>query len=190
MKKIIALCLCVLLCLLCLAGCVDEKAKDGFFSQRTLNKFLIPNLPRIGNKSESTLRHNHFAFETTVAEFGEYVESVYDYLVSCSFKHLGYHSGVVREFWTDLRYYSFEYGTELSDFQFGELYYEFVWSNSGTEVDEQEGLLEILNANYIRIWGLWVEGHHEGEYHEDDVIRMCIELPYGLFKDRFFIVSD
>lgn len=187
MKRFSVVFICIFLCFFCFVGCGDQADEDGFFDQSTLNKNLIPDLPKIKSDGETSLKQGRFTFTTSEEEFVEYVESVYDYLVACSFEYFGYPTKVLATLFGGAPKCAFEYGNELSDFQTKIAFYHmsnkpegvhyfFVWGNNG--IDDEDS--RILNARYLQI----------GFFPHEDYVSAYIELPYALMDYIFFLSAD
>ena len=197
MRRFSVVFLSLILCLCSLVGCAERKDKYGFYHQSTLNKNLIPDLPKIRSGGKTSLEHGRFVFSTTEEKFDEYLMSVYDYLVSCSFEYFGYPIEVLQHAFIVDTQYAFAYGSELSDFQtdidlLEDGFYEkditgkhffFVWGNEGIS-DEIEfgGYNQIINAKFMKIgfWPLDSEGN----------VSAYIELKYVVFCSLFYLPAD
>ncbi len=196
MKKLSVACLCFILCLLCPVGCTDKTDKHGFYAQSTLNKNFIPDLPKIKSDGKTSLNQGRFTFTTTEKEFEEYLNSVYDYLASCSFEYFGYPTEVFSTLFGGAPKCTFEFGYELSDFQTlialsikGEDIYEeaktgkhyfFVWGKEGADNQSKNDRQQIVNARYLQI----------GCYPHDDYVYVYMELKYSLMDYTFYLSSD
>ena len=189
MKRFSVMLLCSFLCLCCLAGCGGGTDKYGFYSQRTLKKNLIPDLPKIqtGRMGDA----NRFYFRSTQEEFDEYLQSVYEYLAGCSFEYFGYPTEVFSTFFGGAPRCYFAFGTELSDFQtnidiplaesndIAGKHYFFVWGNQGVD-EEADGGRQIVNAKYLKI----------GCYFYEDHVSAYMDLKYALMDYTFFLPTD
>lgn len=199
MRRFSVVFLSLILCLCSLVGCAERKDKYGFYHQSTLNKNLIPDLPKIRSGGKTSLEHGGFGFTTTKEEFDEYLKSVYDYLVSCSFEYFGYPTEELRPANIVDAQYAFAYGNELSDFQTDIAYpqegdstdeqarrathYFFVWGNDGiNENTEFGGYNQIINARFLKIgyWPLDSEGN----------VSAYMELKYVVFSSLFYLPAD
>ena len=189
MKRFSVLLLCSFLCLFCFAGCGEGTDKYGFYSQRTLEKNLIPDLPKIqtGHMGDA----QRFYFYPTGEEFEEYLQSVYDYLVGCSFEYFGYPTEVITTFFGGAPKCYFASGTELSDFQSNIAFYQssnktpdgahyfFVWGNQGINEDS-DGDVQIVNARYLQI----------GYYPDEGYVNAYMQLKSSLMDYTFYLLAD
>lgn len=196
MKRLSAVFLCVLLCICCLVGCDDKTDEYGFYAQSTLNKNLIPDLPKRKNDGETSVKQGRYGFTTTKEEFDEYLKSVYEYLISCSFEYFGYPTKVLGTFFGGAPKCSFAYGNELSDFETdiafsmsgSDIYeqarrgthYFFVWGNEGVNEDSSSSS-QIVNARYLQI----------GCYPLDEEnVSAYLKLEYSLMDYTFYLRAD
>ena len=179
-----------------MVGCTDKTDEDGFYVQKTLNDNFIPDLPKIKRDGKTSLNQGRFTFTTTQKEFDEYLNSVYDYLVSCSFEYFGYPSGVLSTFFGGAPRCTFEYGSKLSDFQTliafsikgSDIYeeaktgkhYFFVWGKEGVK-EQSDGLSQIVNARYLQIGCYTLDKNYVSAY---------MELKYSLMDYTFFLKAD
>ena len=173
--------LCILLvafiCLSCLSfsGCY----RGPFFKRAHLQEHLVPDLP----KPKALMwfyRGEIIEVKMTQAQFDEYVEAVYEYLLSCNFERFGTR-GEDNSNLFGVRYYVNVDVSELSDFYVLEEFvdhiydyykYVFVWANETIE----------LEGDY----GEWI-AHYLELYYDGDDSKMHMNLcrpivPYD-FKD-------
>lgn len=185
-KSVIAILLSGVLCcsLVSFAGCkVGKPDKNGFFSQRTLDRNLIPDLPKIKKPIEETnFKNGTFSYNTTESEYRNYVGQVFEYLSSCGFTYFGTAKEEISNFFGGAQRYSFEAGTELNDFGqyceelFGDSTdYFFVWGNELTESSIIEGSYYMEMGHTIR---------SEGGY------RAYISLSYYLMDYTFYVQDE
>lgn len=92
MKKIVST-LLVLTCVFGLAGCsifkpTDYKSNE-WYSDETLEKCLVSNLPEIANSDYYSKDNNFIYFTSTSEGVREYAKTVYEYLDSQNYKYLG-----------------------------------------------------------------------------------------------------
>ena len=193
MKRFAVIFLSLFLCLFCLVGCGDRTDRYGFYAQSTLNRNLIPNLPKVRSDGKTSLNEGVFTFTTTQEEFDEYLNSVYDYLVSCSFEYFGYPTEVLGTFFGGAPECAFAYGSELSDFKMDESFFQslgqsaasmdyfFVWGNNGiNESTGSAGYPQIVNARYLQI----------GCYAHEGYVNAYMRLKYALMDYTFYLPVD
>lgn len=98
MKKLLALCLTVVLCLCCLASCSSSTVKNEWFSDEILEKCAVPNLPKLSDSdyyytyskgTDDSFAFNYIEFKATSEEVREYARAVYEYLAAQDYKYLG-----------------------------------------------------------------------------------------------------
>ena len=92
MKKIVSI-LLVLTCILGLTGCSifkpTEYKSNEWYSNETLEKCLVSNLPEINNSDYYRKDNNFIYFTSTSQEIREYAKTIYEYLASQDYKYLG-----------------------------------------------------------------------------------------------------
>ena len=81
MKKLLALCLTVVLCLCCLASCSSAHKENQWFSEEKLAKCLVADLPAIVTDYVNYNDEDIYV-RFTDDELEAYAKSVYDYLLS------------------------------------------------------------------------------------------------------------
>ena len=131
MKKLIALCLFVSLCLCCFASCNSVYQENTWFAEGKLADCLISDLPKITKESVNHNDENVYV-SFTDDEFKAYVESVYDYLRSQEFKYFGTRGEQANTLAGVFTTYYFEPATELESF-WNEGDYIFVFSDGSTD---------------------------------------------------------
>ncbi len=144
MKKLLALCLTVVLCLCCLASCGSAHKENEWFSEEKLTQCLVGELPTI---EKEYINHNgeDIYVSFTDSEFEAYAKLVYDYLLSQEYKYLGTRGEQVGTLAGTLTTYYFEPATELSEFYVSGSY-KFVYSD-GT-LDEGGDLIFCIISIY------------------------------------------
>ena len=197
MKKLVIL-LIVLICVLFLAigSCVFAVSRSrcsvwldnsvdehGFFGQSRLDRLDIPDLPKIQSEQETTIRDGTFRYHTSLDSFEEYVESVYEYLISQKFDYFGYPS----EYYNS--WFSIELNGNIEDFLNPAAYYEcapekvlsgadniyfFVWG------DEEGYQPNLTLHNYI------ILGY---DSQSDNKHNAFIRIPYHIMDFRFKLPS-
>ena len=130
MKKLLALCLTVVLCLCCLASCGSAHEENKWFSEEKLTNCLVGDLPTI---EKDYVNHNDedIYVSFTDSEFKAYVKSVYDYLCSQEYKYLGTRGEQKNTLAGAFTTYYFEPATEFESF-WNEGDYIFVFSDGST----------------------------------------------------------
>ena len=131
MKKLLALCLTVVLCLCCLASCGSAHEENKWFSEEKLTNCLVGDLPTI---EKDYVNHNDedIYVSFTDSEFEAYAKSVYDYLLSQEYKYLGTRGEQKDTLAGVFTTYYFEPATELESF-WNEGDYIFVFSDGSTD---------------------------------------------------------
>ena len=170
--------LCILLATFICLSCLTFSAcyNGPFFKKEHLEEHLVPDLPK--PKAMMWLyRGSEIKVPMTQEKFDKYVESVYEYLLSCNFARFGTRGERAAGF--AMRYYVNVDVSELSDFYVlqkmadeGNNYYQyvFVWAD---EIYEKSGS--------------WIEHYLELRYDKDTNGKMYMNLcrpivPYT-FKD-------
>ena len=127
MKKILALCLTVVLCLCCLASCGSAHKENEWFSEDKLTECLVGDLPTI---EKDYVNHNgeDIYVSFTSKEREAYVVSVFEYLKSQNFKYLGTRGEQASTLAGSFTTYYFKPATKLSEFYVGSSY-KFVYSD-------------------------------------------------------------
>lgn len=144
MKKLLALCLTVVLCLCCLTSCSSAHKENTWFSEEKLTNCLVGDLPTI---EKDYVNHNgeDIYVSFTNKEREAYVAEVFEYLKSQNFKYFGTRGEQKGTLAGALTTYYFEPATELSEFYVGSSY-KFVYSD-GT-LDEDGGLVFCIISIY------------------------------------------
>ncbi|MBQ7873410.1 MAG: hypothetical protein IJ360_05535 [Clostridia bacterium] len=132
MKKILALCLTVVLFLCCLASCGSAHKENKWFSEEKLTQCLVGDLPTI-EKDYVNSGGEDIYVSFTDSEFKAYVKSVYDYLCSQEYKYLGTRGEQKNTLAGAFTTYYFEPATELESFRVLEGDYVFVFSDGSTD---------------------------------------------------------
>ena len=142
MKKLVALCLTVVLCLCCLTSCGSAHKENKWFSEKKLTECLVGDLPKI---EKDYVNHNDedIYVSFTNKEREAYVAEVFEYLKSQNFKYLGTRGEQVGTLAGTLTTYYFEPATELSEFYVSGSY-KFVYSD-GTLDDDGDLIFCIIN---------------------------------------------
>lgn len=140
-RVFISVALTIVLCFAAFSfvGCLNEKTDQyGFFTQWKLITLRVPKLPKIQSDQPTKMDINRFLYMTTEEEFNDYINRVYEYLISRSFPYL----------WTAVQTGSFfggagsfrlEQAAQLSDYNQGdetEPNYFFVWGRKSIFGDE------------------------------------------------------
>ena len=127
MKKLLALCSTVVLCLCCLASCGSAHKENEWFSEEKLTECLVVDLPKI-EKDYVNHSDRQIYVKFTHDEFEAYAKTVYDYLCSQDYKYLGTRGEMKNTLAGLGTSYYFEPVTELSEFYVGGAY-RFVYSD-------------------------------------------------------------
>ena len=144
MKKLLILCLSVIVCLFCLSSCGSAHEENTWFSEEKLTECLVADLPTI-EKDYVNRGGEDIYVSFTDSEFKAYAKSVYDYLLSQEYKYLGTRGEQVGTLAGTLTTYYFEPATELSEFYVSGSY-KFVYSD-GT-LDEDGDLIFCIISIY------------------------------------------
>ena len=127
MKKLLALCLTVVLCLCCLASCGSAHKENEWFSEDKLTECLVGDLPTI-EKDYVNSGGEDIYVSFTSKEREAYVAEVFEYLKSQNFKYLGTRGEQASTLAGSFTTYYFKPATELSEFYVGSSY-KFVYSD-------------------------------------------------------------
>ena len=144
MKKLFTLCFAVVLCLCCLASCSSAHKENQWFSEETLAKCLVADLPAIVTDYVNYNDEDIYV-RFTDDELEAYAKSVYDYLLSQEYAYLGTRGEQVGTLAGTLTTYYFEPASELSEF-YVRGSYKFVYSD-GT-LDEDGDLIFCIISIY------------------------------------------
>ena len=127
MKKLLALCLTVVLCLCCLASCGSAHEENEWFSEEKLTNCLVGDLPTI---EKDYVNHNgeDIYVSFTSKEREAYVAEVFEYMKSQDFKYLGTRGEQASTLAGTFTTYYFKPATELSEF-YVDSSYKFVYSD-------------------------------------------------------------
>ena len=178
MKKILALCLTVVLCLCCLASCGSAHEENEWFSEEKLTNCLVGDLPTV---EKDYVNHNDedIYVDFTDSEFKAYVKSVYDYLCSQEYKYLGTRGEQKNTLAGAFTTYYFEPATELESFRVLEGDYVFVFSDGST--DENGDVEFIILVVYDVSTNTLEYGNKKFTYNTMISLRRGSEAPLGGF---------
>ena len=178
MKKILALCLTVFLCLCCLASCGSAHEENKWFSEEKLTNCLVGDLPTI---EKDYVNHNDedIYVSFTDSEFKAYVKSVYDYLCSQEYKYLGTRGEQKNTLAGAFTTYYFEPATELESFRVLEGDYVFVFSDDST--DENGDVEFIILVIYDVSTNTLEYGNKKFTYNTQISLRRGSEAPLSGF---------
>lgn len=178
MKKILALCLTVVLCLFCLASCGSAHKENEWFSEEKMTDCLVGGLPTI---TKDYVNHNDedIYAELTDSEFKAYVKSVYDYLCSQEYKYLGTRGEQKDTLAGVFTTYYFESATELESFRVIEGDYVFVFSDGST--DENGDVEFIILVIYDVSTNTLEYGNKKFTYNTQISLRRGSEAPLSGF---------
>ena len=142
MRKLLALCLTVVLCLCCLASCGSAHEENKWFSEEKLAKCLVADLPTI-EKDYVNRGDEDIYVSFTSKEREAYVAEVFEYLKSQNFKYLGTRGEQASTLAGSFTTYYFKPATELSEFYVSGSY-KFVYSD-GTLDEDGDLIFCIIN---------------------------------------------
>ena len=177
MKKILALCLTVVLCLCCLASCGSTHKENKWFSEEKLTECLVGDLPKI-EKDYVNQNGEDIYVSFTDSEFKAYVKSVYDYLCSQEYKYLGTRGEQKNTLAGAFTTYYFEPATELESF-WNEGDYIFVFSDGST--DENGDVEFIILVIYDVSTNTLEYGNKKFTYNTQISLRRGSEAPLSGF---------
>ena len=132
-KKLLTFCLTILLCLCCLASCNIAYKENSWFSEETLSKCLVNDLPVI-TKNYLNYNDEDIYITFTTEERKSYVTNVFEYLKSKDFKYFGTRGGQRGTLAGTLTTYYFQPATQLSEFYVSGSY-KFVYSDGALDED-------------------------------------------------------
>ena len=178
MKKLLALCLTVVLCLCCLASCGSAHKENEWFSEEKLTNCLVGDLPTI---EKDYVNHNgeDIYVSFTDSEFKAYVKLVYDYLCSQEYKYLGTRGEQKNTLAGAFTTYYFEPATELESFRVIEDDYIFVFSDGST--DENGDVEFIILVIYDVSTNTLEYGNKKFTYNTQISLRRGSEAPLSGF---------
>ena len=182
MKKLLALCLTVVLCLCCLTSCSSAHKENKWFSEEKLTKCLVGDLPTI---EKDYVNHNDedLYVSFTDSEFESYAKSVYDYLLSQEYQYLGTRGEQKGTLAGTFTTYYFEPATEFSEFYvYGS--YKFVYSD-GT-LDEDGDLIFCIVSIYDYETKTLEYGTKNFAYNTIITLDYKSEAPMG----GFYVLND
>ena len=144
MKKLLALCLTVVLMLTCLTAC--SYGANRFYKGKVLKEFQMTDFPKPQGVEYVSATNSQLRFNTTAEGFENYAKQLYTYLVEKDFKYFGYRGDVLSTFFGGAPEYEVYISSEFSEHQYlvdrnGNEYencYIFVFSN---ELSESNALL-------------------------------------------------
>ena len=131
MKKLLALCLTVVLCLCCLTSCSSAHKENTWFSEERLTKCLVSDLPAI-TKDYVNYNDEDIYVSFTTEERVSYITEIYEYLKSQGFEYLGTRGGQHSTLAGTFTSYYFEHATVLSEF-YVDGAYRFVYSDGALD---------------------------------------------------------
>ncbi len=138
MKKLIALCLTVVLCLCCLTSCsLFKYKKNQWFSEDQLNECLVPDMPQLDRDCVKE-RDKVIYAKLTESEFNDYLNELYEYIKAKNFKHLGTRGGIASSLSGAFTTYYLEPATELSEFEIYSNTYKFIYSDGKISMSSED----------------------------------------------------
>ena len=178
MKKLLALCLTVVLCLCCLASCGSAHEENEWFSEEKLTNCLVGDLPTV---EKDYVNHNgeDIYVYLTDSEFKAYVKSVYDYLCSKDYKYMGTRGEQKNTLAGAFTTHYFEPATELESFRVLEGDYVFVFSDGST--DENGDVEFIILVIYDVSTNTLEYGNKKFTYNTQISLRSGSEAPFSGF---------
>ncbi|MBO5357645.1 MAG: hypothetical protein J6A95_07725 [Clostridia bacterium] len=178
MKKLLALCLTVVLCLCCLASCGSAHKENEWFSEEKLTNCLVGDLPTVQKEYVNHNDEDIYVYLTD-SEFKAYVKSVYDYLCSQEYKYLGTRGEQKNTLAGAFTTYYFEPATELESFRVLEGDYVFVFSDGST--DENGDVEFIILVIYDVSTNTLEYGNKKFTYNTQISLRRDSEAPLSGF---------
>ena len=116
MKKLIGLCLTVILMFSCLTACGN--GANRFYNSKVLKEFQITDFPKPQGAEDFEATNSRLSFNTTAEGFENYAEQLYTYLVGKEFKYFGYRGDELSNFFGGVPEYEFYISSELSEHQY------------------------------------------------------------------------
>jgi len=177
MKKLLALCLTVVLCLCCLASCSSAHKENTWFSEEKLTECLVGDLPAI-EKDYVNHGDEDIYVSLTSKELESYVADVFEYLKSQNFKHLGTRGEQKNTLAGVFTTYYFEPADELESFLI-EGDYIFVFSDGAVDEngDDEFNILIIYSESTNTL----EYGNKKFTYNTKISLRQGSEAPLGGF---------
>ena len=174
MKKLLALCLTAVLCLILLASCGSSHKENEWFSEEKLTKCLVGDLPTVTN---DYVKHSdqQIYVKFTDDEFEAYAKTVYDYLSSQNYKYLGTRGEMKNTLAGLGTSYYFEPATVLSEF-YVDGAYRFVYSD-GTLDENGNPIFCILRIYDCEVSTL---EHGKKSFTYNTVISLCYKSESAL----------
>ena len=182
MKKLLALCFTVVLCLCCLASCSSAHEENKWFSEEKLAECLVADLPTI-EKDYVNRGGEDIYVSFTAGEREAYVADVFEYLKSQNFKYLGTRGEQKGTLAGTFTTYYFEPATELSEF-YVDSAYRFVYSD-GT-LDEDGDLIFCIVSIYDYETKTLEYGTKNFAYNTIITLDYKSEAPMG----GFYVLND
>lgn len=179
MKKLLALCLTVVLCLCCLTSCsLFTHKKNQWFSEEKLTKCLVSDMPQLDcdyvKESDEIIYAN-----LTDNEKDDYLNELYGYLKNKKFEHLGTRGEIASSLSGAFTTYYLEPATELSDYNIYSNTYKFVYSDgqiSMSSESEDFTFCILTVAKYVDAQTLEY-GMREFEYNFSISLKFNSEAP-------------
>ena len=138
MKKLLVGILTAVLLLSCLSSCsIFTHKKNQWFSEDTLNKCLVPDMPQLDSDCVKE-RDKIIYANLTEAEFDDYLKKLYTYLIAKEFKHFGTRGEVSSSLSGAFTTYYVEPATELSEFNIYSGTYKFVYSDGQISMSSED----------------------------------------------------
>ena len=182
MKKLLALCLTVVLCLFCLASCGSAHEENEWFSEEKLTNCLVGDLPTVEKDYVNSGDEDIYVYLTD-SEFKAYAKSVYDYLLSQNYEYLGTRGEQKNTLAGAFTTYYFEPATELESF-WNEGDYIFVFSDGST--DENGDVEFIILVIYDVSTNTLEYGNKKFTYNTMISLRRGSEAPLS----GFYVLKD
>ena len=181
MKRLLACILAIALMLACLTSCsLFTHKKNQWFSEEKLTKCIVPDMPQLAcdfvKESDKVIYAN-----ITKAEFDDYLNEVYGYLMAKDFEYLGTRGAEASSLSGAFVTYYFEPATELSEFNISGGTYKFVYSDGKISMSSEgdDFTFCILTIGHYESTQTIEYGIRKFDYNTEISLKFNSEAPLG-----------
>ena len=181
MKRLLACILSIALMLACLTSCsLFTHRKNQWFSGEKLTKCIVPDMPQLAcdfvKDSDKVIYAN-----LTKAEFDDYLNELYAYLLAKDFEYIGTRGEVASSLSGAFTTYYFEPAIELSEFNISAGTYKFVYSDGQISMSSEgdDFTFCILTIGHYESTQTIEYGINKFDYNTEISLKFNSEAPLG-----------
>ncbi len=181
MKRLLTCILAIALMLTCLTSCsLFTHKKNQWFSEEKLTKCLVSDMSKLACDFVKE-RDKVIYANLTEAEFDDYLNEIYGYLMAKDFEYLGTRGEVASSLSGAFVTYYFEPATELSEFNISGGTYKFVYSDGQISMSSEgdDFTFCILTIGHYESTQTIEYGIRKFDYNTEISLKFNSEAPLG-----------